>query len=375
MKNKLASIDKMSYFFALAVTILLLKAGYCHAQGENSKVNASTENTHSFYYFNIPSSINGSDIDPSPVSNIAVNITDNKISGKLGFPKLFRETAPNEEIKHTGFLKFNLKGINGTTLFKAGKPSLEYGVSGGISRKLTHNKWSYTDEAMNNATSSERVTWLGLTANLEQANFNIFDAKAAFNDILNKQMITSTSLFFSYNQYFHSDIQRFKPANGIWSLGLGFARANNYYGLKKRTLEEGSIVYNADSSKYRTIAETTLGAVGPLVISQGLSAYGEYYFTLVRSMKNGSVYFGNRLTYLAIGSNNYLINGNTGFFFNIKDRVTGTDTTTHQTTPAKDIINFSVTGQFNQLNKLNEHNYYKDNFTIQLQAAVPLRFN
>jgi len=331
-----------------------------------------------FYYFEIPSAINGSNLDPSAISNVTANFTDSKISLKLGFPSLFKDTPSTKNLKNSFFIQGNFKASNGfTTLYKSENPPLDYGVTGGYSRVIKHTYWTYTDSIKNgnNRHASEGMTWINIIGNIEQANYNLFTPNGQYGNLVNKTTGQNGGVFLSLNRYFHTEIKEHKWKRSIASIALGYAKTNNYSSLKKRTLEEGILVFNQDSTAYQTVVETTAGAIGDLISYEGLSSFGELFIPIIKgknSKQYGSLYWGNRATYYGIGKSNYIINGNTGLYINLKDKKMDKD---DPDKAAKDIISFSITGQFNQLNQSKESGYFKDNFSVLLQLAVPLRFN
>ncbi len=338
-------------------------------QVESKKLDATKAETNRFYYFEIPSAINGSNIDPSPISNVTSNFTDSKLSLKLGFPSLFNEAPATKDLKNSGFVQAYAKATNGVaTLWKANSQPVELGLTGGYSRVLSHRYWVFLDDKKNatDEHSSESMNWINVIGNFERGNYNLFNPTATFNNIVTKQTETNGSIYLSFNRYFFSKIKRFRPLSCIWAVGLGYAKSNNYTSLKSRTFQEGKIVFNADSSLSQSVVETTAGRNGTLVISEGLSSFGELYIPIIRNKKYGGFYFGNRLTFYSIGNNN---NITTGFYFNLKDKKVDGDK------PAKDVVNFSITGQFNQLNRNSQKDYLDNNFSVLLQAAVPIRFN
>lgn len=331
-----------------------------------------------FYYFEIPSTINGSNLDPSAISNVTANFTDSKISMKLGFPSLFKEAPKIKNLWYSGFIQANFKASNGvTTIYKNGNPPLEYGLSGGFSRVLKHTYWTYTDTTKygKKAHSSEGMTWVNVIGSLEQVNYNIFALSGQYGNLVTKPSGQLGGVFVSINRYFHSYIPKHKWKRCIASFGIGYAKTNNYSSLKKRTLENGKLIYNQDSTAYQTVVEATSGAIGNLKTVEGLTSFGELFIPIVKGLKSkkyGSLYWGSRLTFYGIGNEKYIINGNTGFYANLKDKKLDNE---NPDKPAKDIISFSITGQFNQVNNSNEKEYFKDNFSIVLQLAVPIRFN
>lgn len=344
-----------------------------HAQEKESKTptKATIDDVNRFYYFEIPSSINGSNIDPTPISNVTSNFSESKLSFKLGFPFIIRDSPVDyKDIKYTGFLQPSFKATNGvSTLYKADSAPLEYGVSAGASIKLSHNYWVIVkDGKPTTDRSSESIWWVNIIGNVEQGNYNLFTSEEVYGNLLEKRSELNSSFYVSVNHYFHTKISRFKPENHIFSLGAGYAKTNNYLSLKTKTLEQGIIRYNADSTAYQSVSETTSGREGKLIIYEGLSGFAELYIPLKKSAKYGGVYFGNRATFFSVGNAN-IVNGITSFYFNLKDKKIDGDK------PAKDILNFSVTGQFNQLNNSSDEDYFDKNFTVVLQAAIPIRFN
>lgn len=296
------------------------------------------------------------------------NFSDSKLSFKLGFPALFSDAGNSEKWRHTGFVQPYVKATNGiTTIWKANSLPVELGVSGGYSYVLRHSFWVRTGNPTEH--TSEAKWWLNITGSVERGNYNLFNTAAGFGDIITKQTETNGSIYASINKYFFSKLRKYRWKSCIWGVGLGYAKTNNYTSLKSRTFQEGKIVYNADSSLSQAVLETTAGRNGSLIISEGLSGFGELYIPIIRNPKHGGIYLGNRITYFSIGNKNDIANFNSGLYFNLKDQKVVGDK------PAKDILNFSITGQFNQINKSSKENYLDNNFSVLVQAAIPIRFN
>ncbi|SHH91613.1 hypothetical protein SAMN04488109_6068 [Chryseolinea serpens] len=358
-------------FHLSVILVAVLSTGLAQTK-ESADKEAGNAETNRFYYFEIPSAINGSNLDPSAISNVSSNFTDSKISFKLGFPSLFKDAPSTKDLKYTGFVQPWFKATNGaTTLYKANSAPLEFGVNAGLSIVAGHYYWVFLDGKGNETQehSSESMWWVNFIGSIDQGNYNLFNTTAKYDEILIKQTETNGSLYVSLNRYFYSQMTRYKWRSCIWSIGAGYAKTKYYSSLKNRTLETGKLTYNADSTAYQTVVETTSGRSGTLVIFEGLSYFGELFIPIVRNKTYGGVYWGNRLTYYGIGSDDYIANGVTGFYFNLKDKKVNGDK------PAKDVLNFSVTAQFNQLDKRSEEDYIDKNFSIMLQAAIPLRFN
>lgn len=362
----------------LIPSLFFLLANISIAQNveEQSKDNkeASIKETNRFIYFEIPSSINGSNLDPSAISNVTSNFSASKLSFKLGFPSLIIEAPETKDLTFTGFVEPSFKATNGvSTLYKAESAPFEYGLKTGVSWIVNHVYWvEVEDGKATDKHSSENMMWINFVGSIEQAKLNLFADGAEFDQILTKRYETNGSFYVSFNNYFQSRFTKKKLLNNISSIGIGYAKTNNYSSLKTRTLEEGVQVLDENETRFQSIIESTSGRVGDLVISEGFSAFGELFIPLIRKRKYGSIYFGNRLTFFGIGDAENITNGVTGLYFNLKDQKL--DDKNPQKS-AKDILNFSVTGRFNQLNNSSEGDYFKDNFTVVLQASIPLRFN
>lgn len=321
-----------------------------------------------FFIFQIPSVINGSNLDPSPISNVSANFSESKLSFKLGFPSFYKTVKDIESVRITGFIQLSFTASNGvSTLYKSANPPLEYSLTAGISWLFGHTKWRYTTGAQKGEISTQRVSWLNLIGSIGEGNYNIFDQNGAYDALVSKRNMGINSAYLSFNNYYFS---RFDLKNRlfsrIFSLGVGYAKTNNYSDLKKAVHEDGKLVYSADSSKYQSVVTTTNGAIGNLEQFEGPSAYLEYFYPIFRNKEYGSIYWGSRVTVFKLFENDAVYNGNTGLYFTVKDRkmVDGD--------PAKDILNIAVTVQLNQLSKLDEANYFSTFGTVKIQAAVPL---
>jgi hypothetical protein len=351
----------MKVFFIIT-SLLVLATGSAQEEGDTV---ATPSQKLEFYEFTIPASINGSNIDFSPYSNITANFTDTRLSMKLGFP--LKDFQDIKAFDWTYFLQPYVKGSGSVgTLWKADARPIEFGMTGGFSVNLKHSNYFYLDEnkKMTNRKSSERVWWLNVRGNLEGGNYIMLNSDAGYGMLKKEIYDRNGYLLLSINQYFHTDITSKKWKQGIFSLGLGYAKTNNYSALKTRTFEEGTIINNPnpDLPDYQSVVKTTLGKEGTFHVVEGLTFAGEYYFALLRRERKGSIYFGNRYTYCGIGKSNYLMNGYSGLFFNIKD------------SGGKDSANFSIGAQFDQLNKAYQYHYLNDNTTLSVQAALPLKF-
>lgn len=342
----------------------------CYSQETDQKISSTSKQKKELYKFYIPQILNGSNLDPSPISSANANFTDSKISLKVGFPTVFKkidETATNKQFDFTGFIQLNFKASNGiTTLYKEGNPPLEYGFTGGVSFILKHKYWVLVkDSVVTSERSSEALMWVNLVANIEKSNLSILYPQNSYGSVRTKERGETGSIFISLNRYFFSKLKKYKPLSCIWSLGIGYAETNNFYALKKRSYQSGSLVYNTDSSSFETVTDPISGALGPLTKYKGLASYGELFIPLVRKDNGfGAIYWGTRLSAYNISDKSKLINGNSGFYILFRDNKR-----------EKDAAAFSITAQINQINERKKESFYKNNLSIILQAGIPLRFN
>ena len=352
--------------------------------GEKETIEKSSEEDNNFYYYEMPASINGSNIDITPISNISAGFTDSKLSIKLGFPKLFGggkcdSLRPSDLSRVTAFVGGNIKATSGVaTVFKSDKFPIQGGVSGGVNYMMTHYTWKSGDKI-----SSESVNWLNLQGNLQRGKYILLNENAGYGMKATDFLQWENSLFISVNRYYmtktkikgrHLDFGRFllRPFSAISSFGIGYMKTNNYSSLSERELQEGSIYYNSDSTKYETVVKTTTGKIGEFRVQEGCAAYFESYIPLVRSPKWGSIFWGIRGS-LLVSKNEEVVNGLTGFFINLKK---GSIDAKPCVRSAEDAVNFSISLQMKNLqNVRTQSNFGKNNASILIQASIPLKFN
>lgn len=343
---------------------------FSHSQEKDNLKAYKSDYNKELFKFHIPPSLNGSSFDPTPYSNFNANITETKIALKIGLPGLFKDVEKSDLNKHmvTGFIQPSFKASNGiSTLYKDGNPPIEFGVSGGVFFITKNKYWVFTGT---NERSSNAVEWVGLNASIEKNNLNIFFPENQYGTIKNVNRSTTGSLFLTYSRYFYSKIPAYKWINVIWNIGAGYAKVNNYYALKKRTYEEGRLVYSNNATTYQSVSESISGALGPLKEYEGLAAFAEAYVPIIRNENTyGSIFLGTRFSLYSLNAKDKLVNNVSGLYFALKENP-GRDKS-----DKKYAATFSVTGQFNQLNSYSKEENFKKNFTVVLQAAVPLRFN
>ncbi|HEX8016825.1 MAG TPA: hypothetical protein VF465_16460, partial [Flavobacterium sp.] len=192
----------------MKLKILLLSVMYCTtvlAQDKESKdkKDATNDDTNRFYYFEIPSAINGSNLDPTPISNVSSNFTESKLSFKLGFPFIIKDSpAEYKDITYTGFIQPSFKATNGvSTLYKADSAPLEYGITSGLSMKISHHYWVFLDkdDKPTERRSSESIWWSNVIGSIEQGNYNLFTSTKPYGELLVKKSELNSSFYISIN--------------------------------------------------------------------------------------------------------------------------------------------------------------------------------
>jgi len=332
--------------------------------GNQDKVTRSLV-TSEFYKFAIPPVINGSNISPNPISNINSNFSESKLTAKVGFP--FHQKLEPKDFSKSGFIEVGVRAANGiATLYKSKNPPLEFSFSGGFSFITNHAVFVSTlDHTLK---TTEQINWINILGSYEVNNYNLFDISSSYDNVKRTISTNNHSAMISFNRYFYSNQPRLRLMNFIFSAGIGIAKTNNYSSLKKRDFEEGTIINSPNGSTYRSVAETVSGAIGEFKQFEGMAYYLEIFKAIIQSNNWGSIYYGNRLTHYAVGRDQTIINGTTGFYFHLKNGA-------KDMKDVKDVLSFSITGRFNQINKRDETDYLDNNFSIIAQIGVPIRFN
>ncbi|MBK9765170.1 MAG: hypothetical protein IPO87_17970 [Flavobacteriales bacterium] len=298
-----------------------------------------------FLFFTIPNFLNGSSIDPSPVSNVSVDMANEELRLKLGFPALFKRykvwrerdvitwsvspyTKANKDPKSTLFSKGSWTGV--------------YGVDVGLNIVPRHIKWIATDagvrhyhkwslDRVENGVDdtlrkdlkpgdrvSELIGWVSLRGNLEQKEYTLFYPGSAYSDLKDVRTLGLGRGYVSLNGFFHSILKSKRWWNMMGGAGIGTGSFTNYTTLPERTLQEGAIVYNADSSAVRIVSEATAGRSGPMVISTGTVAFLEYYKTVAFFGLGGELRLGCRYDAMGVGKDTYNTRLAPGVFINAK---------------------------------------------------------
>lgn len=349
-----------------------------------------------FVQFDIPSLLNGSNIDPSPTTNLAIDLGDERVTLKTGF-QLTRKG--DNAYKWTFVIAPYAQASDGvSTVFSKGEGISDYGTSLGLNWVFKRTSYRATQVGADNLNKlldpmekrqqkfapagedaptikrvakddmvSMRVQWLALRSTLDRSTYTLFDTTATFAELQQDRELGLGQVFLSYNYFFQSALPKYRLGNLIASVGLGYASMTNYKQLEERVLQEGSLVYNSDSSAYRTIAETTDGRAGQLIVTPGMAAYVEAYKTVVQLRNEGAIRLGVRYTNYAPGSvnENSILSG--GLFFTTKKKPDADG-------KAEDAANFSLTLRLDQFQKNGDAGYFDQYAKVLVGAAVPLRF-
>lgn len=362
--------------FYVILTFCFTTVGYSQDRlfsNNKSWDSATTKKNNDFLFFDIPASINGSNIDPSPISSVASDFGEKELSLKLGFPFGVDEDHPRQlsSIRNTFYVKGGISASDEvSTLWKVKDPKTDCSLSFGANHIQPYHYWTFKEGNRQNKpvgdTSSEVINWWSFKTNIDWGNYMLITPASGSDSMLFNRKESNSLVLLSYNRFFYSEVSRLRWLSCIYSIGFGYGKTNNYEELDDRKFESGTIHYNSDSSSFTSIVESTDAKVGEFKVYEGFACYGEIYFPLTnRKNKYISVYWGTKITSYAVGARDNLINGNTGLYFNIRN----------QQEDPKDLVGFSITGQFNQMKDLGQVDYFDKNFSVLLQATVPLRFN
>jgi hypothetical protein len=373
----------------------LLSASLAFGQEPNRSTtpnSTSAQEREEFLKFMVPALLNGAKIDPAPVTNLAIDFGEDRVTFKTG-AQLDRRGKDGYRYTFTAAPYIGSED-QVSTVFSKGKGITDYGIALGLNyvwrtdytalqpgverlnhrlcrREIRKNRRFRTDtiEVEGIAVGdlvSHRAQWFAVRSFLDQQNFTLFDTTAAFNGLQSDRSLGLGQVYVSYNKFFRSLLPKYRVYNAIWSIGLGYASFTNYKQLDERELVEGSIIYNADSTAYRTIAETTEGRAGQLKVRSGLALYGEVYKDIVPLPNNGTIRLGVRYTHYAPGTadENSIFSG--GLFITTKKKPEGGK--------SEDSANFSITVRMDQFQKRNEADYLDGFAKVMVGAAIPLRF-
>jgi hypothetical protein len=356
---------------------------------------AKAKGRKEFVEFEIPSLINGSKLDPSPITNLAVDLGDERVTLKTGF-QLVRSGV--DGYKWTMTIAPYAQASDGvSTVFSQGKGLSDYGFAMGVNRiwRTNYNATDAGARVINKAlleqhdsraafipegadkptldtiSKGDRVSllvqWLAVRYNMDRAGYTLFEPTGSFTTIQTDRDLALAQGYLSYNLFFESALPRYKWRNLIASVGAGYASFSNYRQLPERELIEGTIIYNSDSSVYRTVAETTQGREGSLKISTGLTVYGELYKTIVGLNNAGAIRLGLRYTQFGLGTEEANSTASGGFFITTKKKP-------DKDGNSEDAANFSITVRFDQFQRNDEPDYLQQYAKVLIGAAIPLRF-
>jgi len=350
-----------------------------------------------FVQFAIPALINGSNIDPSPISSFALDLGEKRATLKVG-GQLDRKGA--DAYRWTMTAAPYVGASDGVaTLFAKGEGPKEYGGAVGLNFIIKNRQYGATQhgaelfneheteevnrynnqllvgEAPRTATVltqndvvSRRVQWLALRGAFDQTGYTFFDTAATLENLKSKENLGTGQLLLSYNFFFQSVLKRYRSGNVLFSLGAGPGTFNNAKALDEVELSQQQVVYSADSTAQGVLTSTSKGRIGPLKRSEGLCVYGEIYWAAWNGPYGGAARLGARYTHYAPGASDEscLLSG--GLF------VTTKKAPTDGQTMGADAMNFAFVLKLDQFQLRNEPGYFKKFSGVQLSAAIPLRF-
>lgn len=348
-----------------------------------------------FLFFTIPNFLNGSNIDPSPVSNVGVDIANEELRLKLGFPALFKrykDWRERDVVTWTVSPYTKANKDQKSTLFTKGSWSGVYGVDVALNVVPRHIKWVATDAGVSRYHQwsldrvkkgfddtlrkelkpgdrvSELIGWLSFRGSLEQKEYTLFYPGNAYSDLMDVRALGLGRGYVSVNGFFNSILKSKRWWNMMGGAGIGVGSFTNYTSLPERTLQEGAIVYNADSSSVRIVSQATAGRLGPMVISTGTVAYLEYYKTVAFFGYGGELRLGCRYDVMGMGTANDNTRLAPGVFINAKKPGK------KPSDPPVDIVNVAFIFQMDQFQLEHNKEYWDKYATLSVSAAFPLRF-
>lgn len=354
----------------------------------------TTENTKRFLYFTIPALLNGSNMDPSPLSNASVDLSTEELRLKLGLPGTFK--SGNQWKKGqwwtaslSPFVSSNKE--KKASLLSKGAWAANYGVDFGFNIIPPHRTWiacpegveDYKDWTESRAERgvhesnldtiregdrvSEAVWWYALRGSLEQKEYTLFYPGSSFDGLVDKRKLGLGRGYASINYFFHSELRKHRWWNWMGSAGVGTGSFTNYTTLTERTLHEGSVVYNGDGTTTRMITQTTSGRLGPLTVTSGVLAFAEAYKTVAFLGSGGAVRVGGRYDMIGLGTDEYNTRLAPGIFINAKKP--GKDGE-----PPSDVVNVAIIYQMDQFQMTKTREYWQDHTGLSISAAFPFRF-
>lgn len=353
------------------------------------------EDVSRFAFLNIPTFLNGSNIDPSPVSNASLDLANEELRLKFGFPSLFKRYKPwtrREQVTAT-LSPYTAASKQGkATLFSSGSWTGVYGLDIGLNVIPRHIKWVATQVGADayNAWSDERlklriddvprkaiekgqsvselIGWVSFRMNMEQKEYTLFFPGSGYDDLLAKRTLGLGRGYASFNFMFHSILKGKRWWNWLASAGYGKGSFTNYLLLPERTLQQGTLVNNTANSSTRLISEPIVGRVGPMLIYTGPVAYVEGYKTVFFFGHAGEVRVGARYDFVGMGTANFNTSLAPGFFINAKKPGKKPDD------DAVDIANVAIIFQMDQFQLEHNKDYWDKYATLTVSAAFPLRF-
>ncbi len=355
---------------------------------------ADTRRTNEWVFSGLPVYLNGSNIDPSPVSNLSVDLAGQELRVKIGFPGTFKHTTKWKNVRwFTASLSpYTSSKDQKSTLYSKGSWTGTLGVDAGVNFIPVHMKWTATEAGVKayekwsrervkqgvddtlrkaikvNELVSDLVGWFALRGNVERKVYQLFYPGSAFADLSDKRRLGLGRGYVSVNMAFTSNLQSKRWWTWLLSAGYGKGSFTNYLTLPERTLQEGAVVYNADSSAVRIISEETAGRVGPMVLTEGNVAYVEAYKSVFFFRFAGDIRLGARFDWMAIGTEQENTRFAPGIFINVKKpgKKAGDEPV--------DAVNVALIYQMDQFQLEHNEDYWNTHASLMVNAAFPLRF-
>ncbi|WP_157627010.1 hypothetical protein [Spirosoma luteum] len=323
------------------------------------KDSINTADPRSLLDFYIPSALFTFNVEPASVSRVTISAVDTKFSFKYGFRDKSDTPDPNApERPASGWgFAFSSKLADGAkTLFTPDDISKEYSLKIIRTFALRNRVWVLSKSK---ALSSVQSRWINVNLNTDINQKNVFTGDTVFT----KHNNVNAQLLITFNNLFNSlIIKKYIRHRNIFNLGLGYGWFDNYESLKSYTLRR-SVVNTAGS--YVGENSSVVGKRGTFQQLNGVIGVASVFIPLTSPTQLTSLILGGNGTMFGIGSSNYTATVNAGFFLSQRTFKEGKLT---------ENFSFGVLAVWSQLQKRQEANYAKDNFSIILTAQIPISF-